>query len=111
MAAVSPSTLPPAAINTTPVTIATRRLFAQAAMARPLPGPARPLAWTRAAPRPVTPGQAEDAEAGQDSGPTHAEQGSTPDTGRAAAARGGSAAGRRQLRGARRDDRVVVRGY
>ena len=93
-ATASPSTLPPAAINTTPVTIATIRLFVQAAMAGPRLGPARPLAVTRAGPWPVTPGQAEDDEAGQDDGPAHAEQGGILDAGRAAAARGGSAAGR-----------------
>ena len=78
----------------------------QAAMASPLPGAARPLAETRAAPRPVTPGQTEHAEAGQDDGPAHAEQGRILDTARAAAARGGSAAG---FCGARRDDSVAVR--
>ena len=93
-ATASPSTLPPAAINTTPVTIATIRLFVQAAMAGPRLGPARPLAVTRAGPWPVTPGQVEDDDAGQDDGPAHAEQGGILDAGRAAAARGGSAAGR-----------------
>ncbi len=74
-------------------------------MAGPQLGPARPLAVTHAGPWPAAQGQAEDDDAGQDGGPAHAEQAGILAAGRAATARGGSAAGR-----ARRDsDDIGVR--